>query len=78
MGTTSVAQVSSTKHPVLDPPLHIASNPPKQADESMFGAAAGWYYDPEDHAVYRYWDGEAWTEHCSERFLVGRPEEATG
>lgn len=39
----------------------------------MANAAAGWYYDPHDQAVYRYWDGDGWTEHKSEVFLTTTP-----
>lgn len=28
---------------------------------------AGWYDDPENPAVYRYWDGTVWTDHRSPR-----------
>ncbi len=40
----------------------------------MAGAGAGWYYDPDDHAVYRYWDGEKWTELGSDLFLAEPPQ----
>ena len=26
-------------------------------------APAGWYRDPNDASSWRYWDGDAWTEH---------------
>lgn len=39
----------------------------------MRNAGAGWYYDPDDQAVYRYWDGRCWTEHCSYTFLSTVP-----
>ncbi len=32
----------------------------------MAGAGPGWYYDPEDEAVYRFWDGSRWTTHRSD------------
>ncbi len=35
----------------------------------MRNAGAGWYYDPDDQAIYRYWDGEQWTEHRSDTVL---------
>lgn len=28
----------------------------------MRNAGAGWYYDPDDEAIYRYWDGSSWTD----------------
>lgn len=39
----------------------------------MAKAAPGWYYDPYDKAVYRFWDGACWTEHKSEVFLTTTP-----
>jgi hypothetical protein len=29
------------------------------------GAAAGWYPDPQNPAIQRYWDGFRWTEHTA-------------
>jgi uncharacterized RDD family membrane protein YckC len=26
---------------------------------------AGWYDDPQDHSLFRYWDGEVWSSHTS-------------
>ncbi len=34
--------------------------------------APDWYTDPDDDRRYRYWDGEAWTEHYSPRRLEGK------
>jgi hypothetical protein len=28
----------------------------------MRNAGPGWYFDPDDVAVYRYWDGGCWTD----------------
>jgi hypothetical protein len=28
-------------------------------------SAPGWHADPTGKAVYRYWDGSAWTEHTA-------------
>ncbi len=39
----------------------------------MDAASAGWYYDPLDEAVYRFWDGEAWTEQRSDLFPSSQP-----
>jgi hypothetical protein len=36
--------------------------PPLDVSAHMRGAGAGWYFDPEDRAVYRYWDGQRWTD----------------
>jgi hypothetical protein len=37
---------------------------------------AGWYDDPDDARLIRYWDGERWTEHrrpAAETVLTGPP-----
>ena len=39
----------------------------------MAKSAPGWYYDPDDEAIYRYWDGDCWTEHRSDVFTSDRP-----
>src|SRR3954452_1806480 len=31
----------------------------------MSTPSAGWYADPQNNSVQRYWDGETWTEHTS-------------
>lgn len=41
--------------------------------DSMANAGAGWYFDPDDEAIYRYWDGNAWTEHRSDTVLSEIP-----
>jgi hypothetical protein len=33
--------------------------------------AAGWFPDPATRHEYRYWDGTSWTEHVSDRGVVG-------
>jgi hypothetical protein len=33
----------------------------------MTQTPAGWYVDPQDATLFRYWDGAAWTEHRSPR-----------
>ncbi|MXG90083.1 DUF2510 domain-containing protein [Nocardioides flavescens] len=33
----------------------------------MTQTPAGWYADPQDATQLRWWDGAAWTEHCSPR-----------
>jgi hypothetical protein len=43
-------------------------------DDHMADAAPGWYYDPDDQAIYRYWDGGRWTDHQSDVFTADRPE----
>lgn len=65
MGTPSVAQDSSA-------PARRISLP---VDDAMVGASSGWYYDPEDEAVYRWFDGEAWTDHCTDIFVSESPIE---
>ena len=39
----------------------------------MVNAGPGWYYDPEDEAIYRYWNGEQWTDHRSDTVLSEVP-----
>ncbi len=41
--------------------------------DSMRNAGPGWYYDPDDQAIYRYWDGERWTDHRSDTVLSEVP-----
>ncbi|KIP51488.1 DUF2510 domain-containing protein [Leucobacter komagatae] len=31
--------------------------------DAGFKPEAGWYLDPADETLQRYWDGSAWTEH---------------
>ena len=31
--------------------------------DAGFESEAGWYLDPSDETLQRYWDGSAWTEH---------------
>lgn len=31
--------------------------------DAGFESEAGWYLDPADETLQRYWDGAAWTEH---------------
>ena len=51
----------------------LPTRPEPGPESDMANAAPGWYYDPQDRAVYRYWDGEGWTEHKSEVFLTTTP-----
>ncbi|MEM9566614.1 MAG: DUF2510 domain-containing protein [Actinomycetota bacterium] len=41
--------------------------------EHMRQAPAGWYYDPADEAIYRFWDGERWTERLSDTVTTEIP-----
>ena len=41
--------------------------------EHMRNAGPGWYYDPDDEAIYRYWDGHDWTDHRSDTVLSEIP-----
>jgi hypothetical protein len=41
--------------------------------DSMANAGPGWYYDPDDQAIYRYWDGAQWTDHRSDTVLSEIP-----
>ncbi|MEM7323945.1 MAG: DUF2510 domain-containing protein [Actinomycetota bacterium] len=60
MGNASTARTGD--HPVE-----------QSAADNMVNAGAGWYYDPDDEAIYRYWDGTAWTEHRSDTVLSEVP-----
>lgn len=42
-------------------------------DEAMIGACPGWYYDPDDQAIYRWFDGENWTDHRCDIFSSEAP-----
>lgn len=56
--------------------LSDAVPPSTQPSESaMDQAGPGWYYDPTDQAVYRYWDGRSWTDHSSDVFLTTAPSD---
>jgi hypothetical protein len=68
MGNSSVARR-------YDHPSHASMSSPADPGikPAMTDAAPGWYYDPQDKAVYRYWDGGVWTEHKSEVFLTTTP-----
>lgn len=37
----------------------------------MQNAGPGWYFDPDDTAIYRFWDGTAWTDQTSDIVLSG-------
>lgn len=63
MGTSSVAQ----DLPV--PARRMSSS----VGDPMVGACPGWYYDPEDQAIYRWFDGENWTDHLSDIFTSHSP-----
>lgn len=43
------------------------------AADNMRNAGPGWYYDPDDEAIYRYWDGHNWTAHRSDTVLSEVP-----
>jgi hypothetical protein len=45
----------------------------RPATDNMVNAGPGWYYDPDDEAIYRYWDGQAWTDHRSDTVLSEVP-----
>jgi len=72
-----MGNVNSAAHPSAyrPPKLNIAMiDGHRQAEwaaqrrlyDHMKDAGAGWYFDPHDRATYRYWDGAAWTSHCSD------------
>ena len=66
MGSSSVAR----DFPV---PARRISNP---VADPMVGASPGWYYDADDVAIYRWFDGANWTEHRSDIFTSGSPIDA--
>ena len=68
-GPVAIGRNASTAG--LAPSATAESRPPVSAN--MEGAGAGWYFDPEDQAIYRYWDGSAWTAHCSDTVLSEVP-----
>jgi hypothetical protein len=41
--------------------------------ETTSGPAAGWYTDPRDPALYRFWDGTGWTEHRAPKYRQQTP-----
>lgn len=41
----------------------LAASPPPAPPSPQ--VPAGWYADPYQQATYRYWDGQAWTEHTN-------------
>ena len=48
--------------------------PSGQVDaDHMLRAGPGWYYDPADEAIYRYWDGERWTDRLSDTVTTEIP-----
>ncbi|MDZ7674596.1 MAG: CD225/dispanin family protein [Acidimicrobiales bacterium] len=44
----------------------MSSTPPGQTP-------AGWYPDPNQPGMLRYWDGSAWTEHTNQQSQVANP-----
>ena len=47
--------------------------PTRRPADNMTNAGPGWYYDPDDQAIYRYWDGHTWTDHRSDTVLSEVP-----
>lgn len=46
---------------------------------AMTTTPAGWYQDPQDPSLQRYWDGSTWTQHTAPAAtVVASPELATG
>ena len=46
----------------------------RHAADYMLNAGPGWYFDPDDEAIYRFWDGLSWTEHRSYTALSSVPD----
>lgn len=55
---------------------HIVVAESRQSDRpatwTPADAGPGWYYDPYDRAVFRFWDGTGWTERQSDRYPARR------
>ena len=71
MGTSSVAQGSPV--PARRTSIGVEVRVDITVDTAMAEASPGWYYDPADEAVYRWFDGEAWTTHRSDLFSSDPP-----
>lgn len=41
--------------------------------DHMRKAPPGWYYDPADEAIYRFWDGERWTDRLADMVTTEIP-----
>ncbi len=68
MGNTSAARMNRVPLRRLAADKMHANNA-----DSMANAGPGWYYDPDDQAIYRYWDGAQWTDHRSDTVLSEIP-----
>lgn len=70
MGTTTKASLGEAPSEAATAPSEESG---EAAAEHMRQAPAGWYYDPADEAIYRYWDGERWTERLSDTVTTELP-----
>lgn len=71
MGNTT--QVSPGEAPARPVPTTGHEGSGEAAAEHMRKAGPGWYYDPADEAIYRYWDGERWTNRLSDTVTTEIP-----
>lgn len=72
---TEIADALTEVGIAADPPLDavrlddrvrlvaLESARPPRMEESAPAASAGWFSDPEDVRLVRYWDGSSWTDH---------------
>ena len=67
MGNTSAAKIDRATA------RRTAARQNENQVDNMVNAGPGWYYDPEDEAIYRYWNGEQWTDHRSDTVLSEVP-----
>ncbi len=56
--------------------MYKVTNSPEERQNEASRPAPGWYIDPENHTIFRYWDGAKWTEYRKHAPLPV-PEEST-
>jgi hypothetical protein len=73
MGNATQAWSGDPSRGRATPEAAPAAEATDDAVDHMRNAGPGWYYDPDDEAIYRYWDGERWTDHRSDTVLSEVP-----